>query len=454
MVRQMAKMRRLFLFLLIVTVSCSKEKTLDEQIEYSLKKELLDAWYPKAMDKEYGGFLSSFTYDFEPTGDQQKMIVTQARHTWTNARASMRYPNVKHFKEGARHGYEFLRDIMWDSTYGGFYWLVERDGTPVKGDTLKTAYGNAFGLFALAAYYKSSGDPESYQFAKQAFEWLERYSHDPEYKGYFQHLGRNGAVVSRDKSFPSTSEVGYKDQNSSIHLLEAFTELYKIWPDPLLRERLREMLFLIRDTMVTKEGYLALFFERNWTPVSFRNEPDSIIEKHHSLDHVSFGHDVETAYLMIEASTILGIENDSTTHRIAKKMVDHALRNGWDENKSDSTGSFYDEGYYFKDRPGLTITRDTKNWWAQAEGMNSLLFMSKLYPDDAMDYYDKFLKSWRYIDKYLIDHEHGDWYQGGLDKQPGMKSQLKGHIWKGCYHQYRALSNCIDEIRSSASVAK
>jgi mannobiose 2-epimerase len=431
-------MRRLFLFLLIVTVSCSKEKTLDEQIEYSLKKELLDTWYPKAIDKEYGGFLSSFTYDFKPTGDQRKMIVTQARHTWTNAKASLRYPEEKHFKEGARHGYEFLRDVMWDSTYGGFYWLVERDGTPVKEDTLKTAYGNAFGLFALAAYYKSSGDPEAYQFAKQAFEWLERHSHDPEYKGYFQDLRRDGTPVSGS----------YKDQNSSIHLLEAFTELYQIYPDPLVRERLREMLFLIRDTIVTDKGYLTLFLERNWTPVSFRNEPDSIIEKNHSLDHVSFGHDVETAYLMIEASTVLRIENDSTTHRIAKKMLDHALKSGWDEK--DSTGSFYDEGYYFKDRPGITITRDTKNWWAQAEGMNTLLFMSELYPDDPMNYYDKFLKSWRYIDQYLVDHEHGDWYAGGLDKEPGMKTQLKGHIWKACYHQYRSLSNCVDMLSKTS----
>lgn len=439
-------MKKLLFFVLTVLVGCRGDKpTIENEIGNSLRKNLLDTWYPAAIDREYGGFLSSFTYDFKPTGDQQKMIVTQARHTWTNAQASLRYPDVKHFKEGARHGYEFLRDVMWDSTYGGFYWLVERDGTPVKDDSLKTAYGNAFGLFALAAYYKATQDPQALQFAKQTFEWLERNSHDPEYKGYFQHLRRNGSPVLRDKNMPATAETGYKDQNSSIHLLEAFTELYQVWPDPLVRERLREMLFLIRDQIVTRQGYLTLFLERDWTPVSFYDQPDSTIEKHHSLDHVSFGHDVETAYLMIEASTVLGIKNDSTTHRIARKMVDHALKYGWDEN--DSTGSFYDEGYYFKGRPGLTITHNTKNWWAQAEGMNTLLLMSVLYPNDSLHYYNKFQKSWRYIDTFLVDHEHGDWYAGGLDKQPEMKTALKGHIWKACYHQYRAMSHSVDMLK-------
>jgi mannobiose 2-epimerase len=438
------------LLLIVLAAGCNQPNNphllLADQIESSLKKETLDKWYPLAVDVQYGGFLSSFTYDFTPTNDQRKMIVTQARHTWTNAKASMRFPDVKHYKTSARHGYEFLRDVMWDSTYGGFYWLVERDGTPVKDDTLKTAYGNAFGLYALVAYFEATHDEEALNLAKETFHWLELHSHDHEYKGYFQHMRRDGTPLIRDRNTPSTAETGYKDQNSSIHLLEALTDLYRAWPDPLVKERLREMLFLIRDTIVTPEGYLVLFLQRDWTPVSFRNQPDSIIEKHYSLDHVSFGHDVETAYLMIEASNVLGIRADSTTHRIAKKMVDHSLKNGWNEH--DSTGSFYDEAYYFKERPGIAITRDTKNWWAQAEGMNTLLMMSELYPNDPMNYYEKFLLSWRYIDLYLIDHENGDWFAGGLDKQPDMKQALKGQIWKACYHQYRSMTNCIDMLRS------
>ena len=266
---------------------------------------------------------------------------------------------------------------------------------------------------------------------------------DPVHKGYFQHLRRDGSVIKRTDSVPSTSDLGYKDQNSSIHLLEAFTELYQVWPDPLVGERLKEMLVLIRDTITTDKGYLTLFLQPDWTPVTFRDYPEEVIMKHHNLDHVSFGHDVETAYLLLEASHIAGIKNDTATLRVAKKMVDHALVNGWDS----VAGGFYDEGYYFKEKPGMTITRDTKNWWAQAEGLNTLLLMADLFPDDDQRYFDKFKLMWTYIDKYLIDHEYGEWYAGGIDKQPELKKALKGHIWKACYHQYRSMENSVKRLR-------
>ena len=274
--------------------------------------------------------------------------------------------------------------------------------------------------------------------------WLEKYSHDPIYKGYYQHLQRDGTPIKRTAGIESTSELGYKDQNSSIHLLEAFTELYKVWNDPLLKKRLQEMLLLIRDTMVTQKGYLQLFFTTDWKPVSYRDSSENIIMKHKNLDHVSFGHDVETAYLMQEATEALGNTNDTTTFITGKKMVDHALLNGWDN----SLGGFYDEGFYFKDRPGCTIINKSKNWWAQAEALNTLLILSQLYPGDAMQYRQKFFKEWQYVQMYLIDHEHGDWYEEGLDNEPGRKTALKAHIWKGTYHNFRALMNCINRINA------
>jgi mannobiose 2-epimerase len=437
----------LFIITFISLTAC-KDKNQDTRhdianaMEHNLTTEVLDKWYPQAMDTIDGGFLSSFTYDFKPTGDQEKMIVTQARHTWTNAKASLRYPKNDHYKDGARHGFAFLKDVMWDKTYGGFYTLVDKQGN-VKGDSSKTAYGNAFAIYALAAYYASSKDTMALALAKSTFYWLEKGSHDPILKGYYQHLQRNGMPIERQPDTPSTADTGYKDQNSSIHILEALTELYQVWPDELLRERLNEMLLLIRDTIVTPKGYLTLFLYPDWKPLSFADSSEEVIAKHHYLDHVSFGHDVETAYLMLEASHVLGLHNDTTTLRIAKKMVDHALVNGWDNN----VGGFYDEGYYFKDKPGITITHDTKNWWAQAEGLNALLLMADLFPNDEMQYYAKFETLWKYTDMYLIDHTYGDWYAGGLDKQPEMKTALKGNIWKGIYHHYRSLDNCIQRLR-------
>jgi mannobiose 2-epimerase len=413
------------------------------EMEFSVQHELLNRWYPQSMDTVWGGFVTTFTFDFKPTGPQEKMIVSQARHTWTNAKASVLYPTNSLHKKAALHGFRFLKEIMWDKEYGGFYTLVDRQGNVINSDVSKTAYGNAFGIYALAAYYAAARDTMALNLAKEAFLWLEKGSHDAEKKGYFQHLNRNGTRIKREGSTPSISDLGFKDQNSSIHLLEAFTELYSIWPDSLVRERLEEMLVLVRDTITTERGYLTLFFQPDWTPVSFSDSAKSIVLKHRNLDHVSFGHDVETSYLMLEASYALGIQNDTNTITVAKRMVDHALKNGWDKQN----GGFYDEGYYFKNNPGITIIKESKNWWAQAEGLNTLLLMADLFPRDSIQYFQKFKQLWHYAKTYLIDHDYGDWYESGLDKEPQRKTGLKGHIWKATYHQYRALSNCIQNLR-------
>nr|WP_290941344.1 AGE family epimerase/isomerase [Haliscomenobacter sp.] len=112
-----------------------------------------------------------------------------------------------------------------------FFWQVDRSGKP-RGDSSKTAYGNAFGLYAVSAYYQASKNPAALALAQKSFHWLEQHSHDPIHGGYYQHLSKTGAIQKRLRTTPSTSDLGYKDQNSSIHLLEAFTELYQIWPTP------------------------------------------------------------------------------------------------------------------------------------------------------------------------------------------------------------------------------
>lgn len=428
------------------TTAQSGRLTLAAEMQHHIDAELLNKWYPIAFDTTYGGFITTYTYDFQPTGDQDKFIVTQARHTWTNAMATLHNPDKAVFKKGIRLGYTFLHDFMWDKTYGGFYQMTNRKGQVISsGVSPKEAYGNAFGIYALAASYAATKDRSVLDFAIKAFRWLDQHAHDPIHKGYFQHLSREGNPVLRTADTPDLSELGYKDQNSSIHILEAFTALYEVWPDPVLKARLTEMLDLIRDRITTQKGYLTLFFTPDWTPVSYRDSSKESILRHHNLDHVSFGHDIETAYLMLEASHALGRKQDEATERVAKKMVDHALDNGWDP----TVGGFYDEGYYFKGSDSITIIRDTKNWWAQAEGMNTLLLMADKYPGDPHQYYEKFLTQWNYINTYLIDHQYGDWFDAGLDKSPDRRTALKGQIWKGIYHHYRSLSNCIDRLKQA-----
>jgi mannobiose 2-epimerase len=387
-------------------------------------------WYPLCIDSAYGGFYSDINYEWKLDGPQNKMIVTQARHVWSASNAALFFKGRDDLLKVAEQGFKFLRDKMWDREFGGFYDLVSREGKPFEesGGIIKRAYGNSFAIYGLAAYYKASGNAGALELAEQAFKWMDKNSYDPEYGGYFQFMSRDGKPFK--EGFMVTPP---KDQNSSIHILEAFTELYSVWPDPLLKERLNSILNIIRDTIAAKKGYLVLFFNRDWTTAG---------KGEYEFDHISFGHDVETAYLMLEAYEGLGIKNDSIILKKAKTMVDHALHNGWDEEK----GGIYDGGYYYEDKTKAEIIKDTKEWWSQAEAMNSFLLMSQLFPGDKSEYYRKFCIQWNYIKTYLLDREHGGWYWGGLDKEEKNKYGPKATIWKCNYHTSRTLMNCIKRL--------
>jgi cellobiose epimerase len=418
-------------------------KSLAVEVEQMLTVNLLESWYPRVIDHEYGGYISRFDNRWKPEGNQTKMVVTQARHVWTASTASRFFDGDTTLLSYARHGYRFLRDVMRDKDYGGFYTMTSREGQPITGpggSLMKEAYGNAFVIYGLAAYYRSSGDDEALQMAKEAFYWLDRHAYDPANGGYFQYMQRDGQVV---KTGPRNTPP--KDQNSTIHILEAFAELYRVWPDRLLRSRLEELVMIIRDTIRVDPGYLNLFFTAEWQPVSYRDSTAGVREARFFFDHVSFGHDVETAWLLLDAEDALGRGYSTETLTAARQMVDHALMNGWDHDR----GGFFDAGYYLKGDTTLTIIRDTKNWWAQAEGLNTLLVMENIYPGDPMAYGERFLEMWAYINRYLIDHEHGGWYEGGLDKQPEFIRGPKAHVWKGNYHNGRALMNVIRNLTNN-----
>jgi mannobiose 2-epimerase len=201
------------------------------------------SWYPLSIDTVYGGFYSDLSDKWELFGPQNKFIVTQARHVWSTANASMFYQKDNTLRNVAGHGMRFLKDVMWDKEFGGFYDLVTRQGEPIKedGSIIKRAYGNAFAIYGLAAYYRASGDTAALKLAQETFWWLEKHSYDPQYGGYFQFMTREGIPFPDGfRYLPPKDDIGFqdgyrivppKDQNSSIHLLECFTELYKVWPD-------------------------------------------------------------------------------------------------------------------------------------------------------------------------------------------------------------------------------
>ncbi len=434
--------QRVILVLLIILVTHCKEKSghevinwqeISSEINKELNNNILDKWYPVIIDNVEGGYLSNLSSDFEPLENQNKMIVTQARHMWTTAMVAKRQSDETYLKYSA-HGLPFLQK-MWDGIYGGFYQNVDRSGNPI--DTIKTAYGNAFAIYGLSTYFDASGDSAALNLAIKTFSWLEEHSHDPVNLGYFQILSRKGEVVPSGTDSQGFSPAGLKDQNSSIHLLEAFTSLYHVWPDASVKERLMEMYHLVKDVMINDRHHLDLFFQPDWTPVSFYGEDRAVILQNAGLDHVSFGHDIETAFLLLEASEALGIPHDEKLLEELKLIVDHAIL-GIDPKN----GGLFDQGYYFDHDQPLEIIKDTKAWWAQAEALNTLLIFHMLYPKEGYD--KQFVNMWNYIKKYIIDSEYGGWYIDGLDTYPNAKEAPKASIWKSTYHNYRALANILD----------
>lgn len=454
----MGKIFKLFRFLVLTIflhsllfISCkqkenSQEAASDEilsEVETELQH-LTNVWYPKTIDSVNGGFWSDFNYKWDKEGAQNKMLVSQARHIWTTAVLAQFYKDVKYEKMAA-HGYRFLRDQMWDTVNGGFHTLLGVEGGSLKVlSNNKSTYGNAFAIYGLSTYYKVSKDTSALNLAKKTFYWLEEHAHDSIYKGYFDVLHQDGSWMldqTENKDYDSFVRKDWKDQNSSIHLLESFTALYEVWPDDLVRQRLEELLLLIRDTITTEKGYLTLHLQRDWTPVSLKDSSVVFRKENFWMDHVSFGHDVETAFLMLEASHVLGRKKDHLTETKAKQMVDHAIDNGWDSEK----GGFYDGGFYHEPET-CTIKNKAKIWWTEAEGLNSLLLMSKLYPEEKK-YYALFQKQWGYIKENMIDHNHRGWYAEGVDTDPEALQGAKAQIWKANYHNIRSLINVTQMLK-------
>jgi cellobiose epimerase len=420
---------------------------LADTLEKSLENEIINVWYPRIIDSTYGGYFTNFSATWEKLPRQEKSIVYTARHVWTTSMLYKQYPDSSQYLDYARQGFEFMKEHLWDDEYGGYYIVVSQEGDPM--DTLdlqKRVYGQAFAIYGLAEYYDACREMEVLDWAKKSFQWIEEHARDPEHGGYFEFLLRQGApMLSGDENKVDMSDrlvKGYKDYNSSIHLLEALTTLYHVWPDQLVRDRLVEMFHVVRDTMVTEPGFLKLYFHPDWTPVASETLDENAGENLWFTDHVTFGHDIETAFLIYEAAEALG-NYDEETASICKMLVDHTIRQGWDAEH----GGFFEKGKYLTP-DSLVIIDDHKSWWSQVEALNSLLLMHYLHPGSDVNYYTYFRGQWLYIDTYLIDHENGGWYSNGLDTNPGSKNGPKAHNWKTTYHNGRGMVNCINRLRS------
>jgi mannobiose 2-epimerase len=403
-------------------------RQLRQRIDDLLRDELTRNWYPRSLDRQLGGFHQTFARDWSALADEDRFVVYQARMTWTAAAyARHSEPHRGEYEEYARYGIDYLDRVMRDSQAGGFHWILDPSGRvdPRLGDE-KHVYGVAFVLYAASKVAEVTHDDLALRVARDAFDWLERHAHDERHGGYFEALSRGGQpILTWADDAPVSKRIdrlgvyyGFKSMNSHIHLLEALAEFFRVEKSPLVMERLREVHALVKDRIAVEPGALNLYLTRDWraTPA-----------------HDSFGHDVETAFLLVEAADALGMPDDEATWRVARRLVDHALDWGWD----DAHGGFYDKGDVFAGRPYDT----TKVWWTQAEGLNALLLMHRKYGGETDRYWEAFRKQWAFIESNQLDPEHGGWF-GEVTREGRLIGEgRKATPWKANYHTARAMMN-------------
>jgi mannobiose 2-epimerase len=402
-------------------------RALRHHIDELLRDELTRLWYPRAVDPA-GGFHQNFARDWSARPDDERSVVYQARMTWTAAAFAEFSPAHRAAFEGyARHGVAYLDTVIRDREQGGFHWAVGPDGkVSARIGTEKHIYGTSFVIYSASKAYEVTKDPRALAVARDAFAWLERHAHDAQRGGYFEALTRDGTpILERDDRLPPGRRTdrlgvyyGFKSMNSHIHLLEAVAALSRVDKSGLVKERLRELLGVVRDKVGVDPGALNLYLTPDWqaTPA-----------------HDSFGHDVETAYLLVEAAEALGIPEDPATWRRARMLIDHALDWGWD----DELGGFYDKGEVFA---GPAFDR-TKVWWTQAEGLNALLLMHRRFRGETDRYGKAFLKQWQFIEAHQIDPVHGGWFGETTREGKMLGNGDKANAWKVNYHTSRALMN-------------
>jgi mannobiose 2-epimerase len=402
------------------------------ETEANLRKEILEKFFPVALDEQGGGFHENYSLDWTRAPGGDKSIVYQSRLTWTSAQAARRFPaQAGMFLAMTRRGAACLADKLWDKTGGGFYWQVDASGRPISDG--KQMYGHAFGIYALAASYQATKDQATLDLAKRAFQWLEEHAHDKVNKGYFENIGPDGKPVTRGGASAVGAGAGQKSMNTSIHILEALTGLYAVWPDPLLKTRLQEMLELCRDTIYSEPGYLVQFLSADWRPT---RSPDS------------FGHDVEAGFLLVEAAEALG-QDDPRSWTVARRLVDHAMQYGWDSR----LGGLYDAGAMNPEGAVTGGLRTEKIWWVQAEHLNALLLQHERLGGETTKYWDAFIKEWEWISNYQVDRAHGGWWPT-VEADGTPASRMKADMWTECYHQGRAMLNVSDRLRKLAAREK
>lgn len=284
-------------------------------------------------------------------------------------------------------------------------------------------YGQAFAIYALAEFHHATGNQEALDQAVEVFRALEKYSYDSVYKGYIEALSREWEVTD-ELSLSDKDMNEKKSMNTHLHVLEGYTGLYRVWKSEELRVKLAELI----DTMMVhiiddQDQHFHLFLDEEWNVKS---------------DITSYGHDIEGSWLLVEAAEVLGDEELlERVRKVAVTMAEAVLAEGIDKD-----GGIWNEA----DKNGLL--NEEKDWWPQAEAMVGFYNAYQLTQDTR--FLDASGAVWTFIDRYIVDHELGEWYWAVDEHQQPLAHAPKVSAWKCPYHNGRACFEMIGRLQAAA----
>ena len=374
---------------------------------------ILDYWLKNTIDKENGGFIGEINHQNVINNNSEKGAVLNARILWSFSAAYAVEKNPEYLKT-AKRAFQYIKDYFFDNEFGGIFWSLQADGKPK--DTKNQIYAIAFVIYGLSEFYKIFKNEDALELAQSLFYKIELYSKDYKNKGYLEAFTRDWQEIE-DLRLSEKDANEKKTMNTHLHIVEAYANLYLIWPNPKLKDSIKEILEVIALYFINKyTWHLKLFFDENWK------------EKE---DVISYGHDIEAAWLLQWCAE--AIEDEVLIKNYQKYAVAFA-----DATKE---GLDADGGLWYEYEPKEQKLIAEKHWWPQAELWIGMINAWQLTQNE--EFLEITEKNFEFVEKYIIDHKNGEWIWGVYaDYSPILKD--KAGFWKCPYHNSRA---CIELIK-------
>ena len=390
------------------------------EFERELTCNILPFWMTHAVNSRNGGMHGALTNDLQVQRNEPRSAVLAARVLWTFSAVFRRLGDPA-YRAMADRAFEDLVHSFWDDRYGGVVWSVDRSGRAVS--DRKHHYAQAFAIYGLSEYAHATGSAAALDRSRAIFQLLEAHAYDADHGGYIEGSSRaweplvDARLSDRDLESP-------KSMNTMIHLMEAYTNLHRVWPDAVLARQLQHLIGIVLDKILDRTaGHLRLFFDENWTSL---------------IDGVSFGHDIEASWLLHEAALELGDPNVLVAATdAAKQLAASVLRDG-----VDADGSLFSEA-----APDGTLDGG-KDWWPQAEAIVGFYNAYELTGDAA--YARASRACWDYAKSALVDAEHGGWIKRINEHGVPDPLRYKSGPWECPYHQSRTCLEMMHRLGASS----